>query len=391
MDNTPEHHSGAHAADEVVDLRWVVHSIWHHRVSTLLCAVLGAVLGFSLSWLNTQYYSQGLLLTPSVTVADYKHYQAVFGNERRMRQFLELNPDTDPEVVRQMLRLVEVPDEMAEAIRPEFTYTDRDAKQYGVRFEEPGDLVGISLRLLQQGNGASVITLAEYVRDIVITVDAQATMLSACIDNSARAQALRNEQIDRDFRIAQQESKVAVLGSLIQRAPNAGAIDTRQIVSLRDGAELFLSPATQLVGAEMRIEELRAEGRRAAREAASVTHKKNFYCTANEMLSGAITGRAFIDGLKKVQADVFKDVDMSVDVNEQVSNELDLLREQMYADYVSEMRFVASPEGSIVRVRKPGRLLGLIGGGVLGLTLGVFLSLMMTWWRHNREAIVADE
>ncbi len=48
------------------------------------------------------------------------------------------------------------------------------------------------------------------------------------------------------------------------------------------------------------------------------------------------------------------------------------------------MRFVASPEGSEIRERKPGLKLGLVLGGLLGGMLGVFVALVRGWWRGEQ-------
>lgn len=378
-------------ASDVVDVRWLVHSVWHHRRLTLLCALLGALVGLSISLISTKYFSQGLLLTPGVAVGDYKHYQAAIGNERLMRQFFDTRSSVDSEVRREMLRLLEVPGDLAEAIRPEFAYTDRDAKQYGVRFENPGDMVGINLRLPQVGSGASVLVLAEYVRDVVIKVESREKMLSECIDQTSLEMKLRNEQIDRAFQISQQQAMVETLESILKNVPGAAAADSRQVVALEGGAERYLSPIAQLVGAQVRIEQLHAEERASSRNRIAAGHKRKFYCTASQVLDEPISGRDFIGRLQSIQNQLFETVDMTAEINEQVSNSLTLFREQLDATYISQMRFVASPEGSIVRERKPGRLLGLIGGAMLGLLFGVVVSLWLTWWRHNREAVIADE
>jgi len=49
------------------------------------------------------------------------------------------------------------------------------------------------------------------------------------------------------------------------------------------------------------------------------------------------------------------------------------------------MRFVAPPEGTEVRERKPGLAMGIALGGVLGGMLGVMIALVRAWWRGSRE------
>lgn len=121
--------------------------------------------------------------------------------------------------------------------------------------------------------------------------------------------------------------------------------------------------------------------------------KRDYYCNALQALEQSATGKGFLNGLEAIQAVVFEGLDKSVGIIEQTWNELDVERQRWLDNYLSSMRFVASPEDTEVRQRKPGLALGLVLGGMLGGMFGVMLafvrSFVRAWWRGNRDDISA--
>ena len=90
--------------------------------------------------------------------------------------------------------------------------------------------------------------------------------------------------------------------------------------------------------------------------------------------------------MANIQSIVFQGHDRTLDIVEQTWNEIDVQRENWSSTYLLSMRFVASPEGAEVKVRKPGIALGLVLGGMLGGMLGMMIALVRSWWRNEGEA-----
>ena len=82
--------------------------------------------------------------------------------------------------------------------------------------------------------------------------------------------------------------------------------------------------------------------------------------------------------------------DSTSEIVERTSNELRLEREGWKSDYLERTRFVVDPEGAMIRVRKPGRLLGMLVGGSLGFLFGLSIALVLGWWKVNRADIVSE-
>ncbi|THF63129.1 lipopolysaccharide biosynthesis protein [Pseudothauera nasutitermitis] len=393
----------AQTYDDEIDLRQLVGVLWRQKgiiaVSTLACATLGA--GASL--LSAKYVSEGLFLIPrtvstdsynqdvtvaqSITVDAFKRYESAFSNMPRMTAFLQEYADAQGSAVTALLRLGDASDGLSGAIRPEFAFTDKDARVFGVKGTPSDALIGIRLRYEAREPSGSmpVVLLAEYVRDTIIRVDMETVTLEQCARHRSREQVLRNAQIANDFAISQEEKRAATLRDIITRNPGAAASDNRQIVSLEKGSERFLSPAAQLVAAEIQIADMKLAEIRRERDRITSALKRDYYCQAQQTLQKPTTGRAFLEELKRIQAAVFQNQDKTIDIVEQTWNELDVKRENWANTYLQGMRFIASPEGAEVKERKPGLKLGIVLGGLLGGMLGMFIALVRAWWRSDQD------
>jgi LPS O-antigen subunit length determinant protein (WzzB/FepE family) len=379
--------------DDELDLRRLAHSIWRRRFAVLLLAVLGASAGLGLSLFNSRYVSEGVFLVPELTLDQYKRYESALANEIRLVEFLEHGYDTAQPAAEMIRELIARPERVAEAVRPEFRFTERDAKFFGVRFEDKNALVGMRLKLSQKERSreAPLRLLAEYVRDTAIKVDVEAILLDACVLQQTRELELRNLQIEGEFLVRQQEDKAATLRSLIERTPGGGANDARQVVSLARGGERFLAPSAQLVAAEVQIADYRLEQATRERELVAASLKRDYYCAARDLLKRPGTGRGFLMGLEALQQKVLANSDMQRDIVEHTANAFNVERQRWTSLYIERMRLVASPEGSQVLVRRPGRALGTLLGGLIGLLLGVLAALLYEWLAVNREVIFARD
>ena len=379
----------AYEDDDEIDLRQLVSTLWAQKGLIAGVGVLGAALGVGGSLLSTKYVTEGLLLTPSVSATDYKRYESVLSSGARLEEFLRLGAQSDTADGQRLQRLARTPNGLRESIKPEFALTEKDQKAFGIKpnGEAQNALVGMQIRYADKdaSNGTPLALLAEYVRDSVIKVDLADSILGNCNTYATRAQELRNQQLEDDFTIRQEAQRITDLREIIARHPDAGAAESRQIVSLERGTERFLSPAAQLVAAEIQIADLKLAEAQRERERVASELKRKYYCDAEAALKQPISGRKLLAELPNLQATAFQGRDRATDIVEQTWNELELERERWNNTYLAGMRFVAPPEGTEVRERKPGLAMGIALGGVLGGMLGVMIALVRAWWRGSRE------
>lgn len=384
------HNTQTYEDDGEIDLRQLVSTLWQQKGLIAGIGVLGAALGVGGSLLSTKYVTEGLLLTPSVSATDYKRYESVLSSGARLEEFLRLAAQTDSNDGQRLQKLADKPTGLQEAIKPEFALTDKDQKAFGIKADGDAQnaLVGLRIRYADKdpSNGTPLALLAEYVRDSLIKIDLAGATLTNCNTHATRAQELRNQQIQNEFTINQEEKRIAGLREIIARHPNAGTAESRQIVSLGNGTERFLSPVAQLVAAEIHVADLKLTEAQRERDRTASELKRKYYCDAEAALRQPVSGRKLLGELQNIQTSAFQSHDRTTDIVEQTWNELELERERWHNTYLTGMRFVAPPEGTEVRERKPGRALGIALGGLLGATLAVFGVLVRAWWSSTANA-----
>lgn len=381
----PPHSPSSHP-DSDIDLRQLISVFLRHKGIILALIIAGTAIGLGVSVLSAKYVSEGLFLTPSVSVADYKRLETAFLSRARLQQFLQIsNKNTTPEGAL-FAELLHDPTALSNVLAPEFALTSKDQKMFGVNVAEQDDtgkMVGVRIRFTHKTptEGAGVTLLSEYVRDTVIRVKFEDDMLARCAEYRTREQELRNEQLADEFSIAQEEKRLATLRAIVARTPATAPTDNRPFLSLEKGSERFLSPAAQLVAAEVKIADLKLAEAQRVRLRVESALKRDYYCRASQALKEPTTGRAFLESLKNIQATSFQHHDKNTGVVEQTWNELDVERARWTNTYLSGMRFVASPKGTEFRQRRP----GLVLGGILGGMAGFMVALVRAWWRSSRD------
>lgn len=411
-------------ADDEIDLRELVGVLWRQKALIAAIGVIGAALGAGASLQSTKYVSEGLFLMPKAVIVTtpttpqslqsggieaqgvtpgafklevqpvnldaFKRYESALTNGHRLTEFVARTSAESERATDFLLQLAKKPEELNRSLQPEFGFTDKDAKAFGVKNPSADILIGIRLKheAPVPTGGTPVLQLAEYVRDTVIRVELEGITLDQCTALRNREQELRNAQIANSFAIHQEEQRAATLRELITRNPEISAADNRQIVSVQKGNERFLSPMSQLVASEIAVSDMKLTEARNERERVAGSIKSDYYCKAQQALQQPISGKDFIGELGKIQETVFQNLDKSDDIVEQTWNEIDIERANWATTYLSSMRFVASPEGTEIQERKPGLKLGIVLGGLLGGMLGLFVALVRTWWKNEPDETV---
>lgn len=379
-----------------VDLRQLAKAVWRYRWMVIVLGLAGGLAGIALAMASTRYVSTGLFLTPQLKIATYKQYEVAINNEARLEEFLRLS-GTDGEAAALLRRMIHSPVAMAQAVKPAFSFTGGDARSYDIDLrpddESRDELVGIRLTMErgERSGPAPVLVLAEYVRSIAIQVDLRETLLDQCLGLQLREQELRNAELQDNFQISQLESKAGTLRRLIQESPGAATIEARQLVSLENNGERFLSPAAQLVAVEVGATDLRLAGIKRARERVAALLKKEYYCRGRAAQEQPTTGQELLAALATLRMAVFAGQNPTEEIVELTGNEIDIQRQAWSNRYLDRMRFVASPEGAESRVRSPSLRVGGMLGGILGGLLGLVLSFGLAWWHDNRDAVMARD
>jgi len=203
---------------------------------------------------------------------------------------------------------------------------------------DPDAMVGLGLTIdsAKPTQGAPLLLLADYVRDSILRVDMETAIYDGCLQS--QTQALRVQQLKDEFKFSQEERRAKNLRGLVSRSP--GSQDTRQVVTVDKGSELFLSPAAQLKASEITMYELRLSQVNRERDRIASAFKQAYYCDAASTLQKPVGAAALINALKLQQTTVFKDKSKDGDIIEQTANEFELQRDNCGKSYLGGMRFV---------------------------------------------------
>jgi len=363
------------AIDDEIDVRQLLHTLWLQRKVICVMALVSAAVGLGMAQLSTKYVSEAVLQMPQkkelsdskkeqvegmqvpiISAANYKRYESVLLTGANLAKFLQRNSQASPDSLTLLEPLTLNAAALREAIRPEFSFTDKDQKALGVKSAalDPGAMVGLRLSIdsANPTQGAPLLLLADYVRDSILLVDMETAIYDGCLQSETQAQALRVEQLKDEFKFSQEERRAKTLRGLVSRSP--GSQDNRQVVTVDKGSERFLSPAAQLNASEITMSELRLAQVNRERDRIASALKQAYYCDASNTLQKPVGAAALIDVLKVQQAAVFKDKTRDGDIIDQTANEFELQRNNWGNNYLRGMRFVSSPEGSEVKTRKPG-------------------------------------
>lgn len=375
--------------NDEIDLRQLFVELWRQKGLIILIGLVGGALGLGASLLSTRYVSEGVLLTPNITATTYKRYLSVFTNGQRLQQFLKANKHDETAGGQLLFELAKDKDELAKLIQPEFAFTERDSKTFGIKpsAEDAGTLVGVHITFAHKSpsNGTPVTILSEFIRDEIIRTDMELFLPHECSKHSIRGQELRNTQLQASYTITEKEQRAEILRKLVERHPNSNNLDSRQIVTLDNDSSRFLSPIAQLIATEVNIADMQIEMNRLERERNMSALKLAYYCTAQQQFEKASSGRDFLASLQQIQQDILISHDQGQDFAEETRNQLRAEWEKWNNTYLQNIRFITPPEGNETKTRKPRLVIGLALGGILGGMFGIFIALVRAWWRGEQK------
>ena len=156
------------AIDDEIDVRQLLHTLWLQRKVICVMALVSAAVGLGMAQLSTKYVSEAVLQMPQkkelsdskkeqvegmqvpiISAANYKRYESVLLTGANLAKFLQRNSQASPDSLTLLEPLTLNAAALREAIRPEFSFTDKDQKALGVKSAalDPGAMVGLRLSI----------------------------------------------------------------------------------------------------------------------------------------------------------------------------------------------------------------------------------------------------
>jgi hypothetical protein len=125
----------------------------------------------------------------------------------------------------------------------------------------------------------------------------------------ARQKALRAEIVEAQMKIETMGRRIQDLKAILARYPDAAKLDARQVVTITEGSDRFLSPLAQLVAAETSITQLRETISRKERQARQSDLLERYFAEAEEKLRDTPLASELIPALSALATKRFEGVD----------------------------------------------------------------------------------
>lgn len=185
--------------------------------------------------------------------------------------------------------------------------------------------------------------------------------------------ALQAEIIDSQAKIDTMGRRIQDFKAILARYPDAGKIDARQVVTITEGSDRFLSPLVQLIAAETSITQLRETIARKERQVRQLEFQQVYFEKAAEALDVTPLVTSLIPDLAALATRKFDGVEENA---EWVREVVFRFKADVNGFATAQKSFGVRQEPRLARVvsRDPLRL-ALMGAGAGLLLLGLIAFL----------------
>jgi hypothetical protein len=250
-------------------------------------------------------------------------------------------------------------------------------------------LVGIDMTTDAQTGpvaGEMLAVMSEYFKNALIRERIRAWILRHGGEAPAMKSALQAEIIDSQAKIDTMGRRIQDFKAILARYPDAGKIDARQVVTITEGSDRFLSPLVQLIAAETSITQLRETIARKERQVRQLEFQQKYFEKAAEALDATPLVTSLVPELAALATRKFDGVDDKVEWAREV-----VFRIQAdvdgFATAQKSFGVRKEPRLSQVASRDPLRLAAMgAGAGVLLLGLIAFLRASLRAVRTPGES-----
>ena len=380
-------------------------------VATLLGAGIGAGLGYGPL---LKYKTEGVL-SMEMGTAEYKRFSELANDATTARQYVAVFPPPDLKGVEleRLIRTValggwhkpvpkvsradakELPDVLLQLEQEREKSSERDPDRSRGRDREterkPPVTVYLGLRLThtapepqQVANIAS--WLGDYFKDVATREAVREQVSRWKAENRQFSDRALERRLKFEFDIQQAQKRATALKAIVAAYPDAARRDSQQVVDVRKDNEKFMSPMSQLVGAESEVIDIRERLQKLDREIEQQSFVKSLVLEADTAANNAQSGNDSVRQLSGVITEASKKVKTEAEREKLLSLAADL--SQISARFLSQAQFVAKPSVPALPERPTPLMVSLLSG-----LLAAFLAALFLWrrliidllWRNEGE------
>jgi LPS O-antigen subunit length determinant protein (WzzB/FepE family) len=276
-------------------------------------------------------------------------------------------------------------------IKPVYAFAKDDSREFTqLPQDQSNSVIGLNLSYEADSpeNASLYVTyFGRYVRDCLLYATLYNYVMDGYSNGMSGIQKIENEIIDMKFQLVQNANKLKDIRSIIANYPDSAKIENRQLVSIQEGGDRFLSPVTQLVGIESILADLRRDLAELERERDKLTARAEYFSRCYDVLkTNSENGESLFLMLKAIKESVFSDKDLGKDEIKEAFNNISIDLQTFDLNFYFNSRFVSGP--TIPEIySKPRRSLIVILSFVISLFSLVIFVLIADWWKRNKSAI----
>ena len=368
-------------------------------------AGIGAVLGHGPL---LRYKTEGVL-SMEMGTAEYKRFSELANDATTARQYVSVFPPPDLKGV-EMERLIktvatggwhkpipkisradakELPDVLLQLEQERERNSERDAKDGREMDKRSPVTVYLGLRLThtapepqQVANVAS--WLGDYFKDVATREAVREQVSRWKAENRRFSDRALERKLKFEFDIQQAQTRATALKIIVAAYPDAARRDSQQVVDVRKDNEKFMSPMSQLVGAESEVIDIRERLQKLDREIEQQTFVKSLVLEADTAANNAQSGNDSVRQLSGVITEASKKVKTEAEREKLLSLAADL--SQISARFLSQAQFVAKPSIPSLPERPTPLMVSL-----LVALLAAILAALFLWRRMVIDLLWQDE
>jgi LPS O-antigen subunit length determinant protein (WzzB/FepE family) len=327
-----------------------------------------------------------------VPIPIYKISSAQFFNPNRFQLNASQDKYFDEDNLKEIRVKFRTPDDINKWIKPIYAYAKEDVREFSQLPKDESNSV-IGLTLVYEGESPSkahdyVNFFGNYIRDCLLYVTLYNYVMNEYSNTISDIIQNENDIIETQFKLQQDSTKMKDIRAILTNYPESEKIENRQLVSVQEGGDRFLSPTTQLVGIESVLADLRRKLAQLERDKDKLTIREEYFSRC----SGELTkinerGEPLFLLLKSIKDEVFKSKDYSKDTVKEVFNNLSMDMQIFELAFLKNSRFISGPTIPISPI-KPQKVLIVIVSCLISFFLFVILAFVWHWWQSNKKTIM---
>ena len=384
-------------------------------VVVAMAALLGAGIGAGLGYGPLVKYKSEGVLSMEMGTAEYKRFSELANDATTATQYVAVFPPPDLKGIEleRLIRTValggwhkpvpkvsradakELPDVLLQLEQEREKSSERDPDRSRGRDREaerkPPVTVYLGLRLThtapepqQVANIAS--WLGDYFKDVATREAVREQVSRWKAENRQFSDRALERRLKFEFDIQQAQTRATALKAIVAAYPDAARRDSQQVVDVRKDNEKFMSPLSQLVGAESEVIDIRERLQKLDREIEQQSFVKSLVLEADAAANNAQSGNDSVRQLSGVITEASKKVKTEAEREKLLSLTADL--SQISARFLSQAQFVAKPSVPALPERPTPLMVSLLSG-----LLAAFLAALFLWrrliidllWRNEGE------